>query len=97
MMSRDDAIEHFGSAEEADRQNERVRVLMKAIVCACDGYALDHIVNATLILGLASMRADGSDIECAHNFVRHAWESPAVADLAAVLAEIEVSSRPDVQ
>lgn len=81
-MNRQEAIEAFGSVAEYEQFNREAHAALEAISKALDGHPVQAAINATVLMGMALMRVDGSNVEAALKLVREAWDSDVVRDIA---------------
>ncbi len=66
----------YGSKERFDAVNEQTRALLVDLSALCSGADIAAAINATMIMMIGAMKADGSTLEKAIGHIRDAWESP---------------------
>jgi hypothetical protein len=88
-MTREDVIARLGGQDAYEQANNEVRRALIAIARAVDGLSMPAVINASILLALAAMRADGGAIEDAFEVVQEAWAGQTVRDLEALLRSSE--------
>jgi hypothetical protein len=87
-MNRDEAIRYFGSQEAYSKENDEVLALLGVLTEATNGYSIQAVLNAALLLGLAALRASNGSIHDALNFVHEGWRNKLVRDLGEAMRPV---------